>query len=231
MNNQLIDIQAEEESMNGGKKTAMILGGIVYGGVIIVAVLLTSMFITGILDADAYLLRALMTVGVVAIGINAIALPLALHFWAVEGAHRGAAITFYALDMCVIGLNIITSFSTLRGDAPAWVEQYAPYSVGMFVFALVTWGILYMLDPGARAKLELRKAHERFSLNAFKQATSYLDSAEGHAEIAKAAGYLIPQLFDAERMRNVPKSWNGNAADVAEAQPDETPFSGNGKRK
>ncbi len=204
-----INFEEQNETARKGKLAAYIMGGLVYAGVIVVAVLLTVQFIVGILPPAAYGLRALMTVGVVLVGLNAVALPLALHYWAVEGFHRGLAIVFYVGDMLILGVNMVTAFSTLSGHAPEWVTQYEPYSVGMLVFALASWGILKIADPGERAALKLAKAQANFRVKAIEKAAEYLDTIEGEQAIAQAAGELVPELFNSYGIKKRARSWNG----------------------
>lgn len=194
---------------NNGKTAALVSGGIVYLGVIIVGVVLSIEFIVGIMPADAYFARSLLTVGVVLVGLNSVALPLALHFWAVAGLHRYTAIALYALDMGILGVNMVTSFSTLMGMPPAWVMQYEPYAVSMFVFALATWGVLFITDPGERAKIKRAAAEEDFRMKAYSKAVEWLDSVEGHAAIEKAAEGLLPEMFDSESLKKTPPKWGG----------------------
>lgn len=242
-----INFEQNSKAFSSGKKATYILGGLVYAGVIVVATVLTSMFITGILPAESYGLRTLITLGVIAVGLNAVALPIGLHFWAVEGTHRALAIVFYALDMVIIGLNLVTAFSTLAGNPPGWVEQYEPYSVGMLVFALASWGVLKIVDPGERANLDLLKAQQNFRVKAIQQAAAFLDSAEGRATIAAAAENLIPEMFNPDTLKDKPRSWYGNngkkpatieparynsdSGAVGEVVPTENPFSGNGRKR
>jgi len=195
---------------DNGKTAAYVLGGAVYAGVVIVFTTMTINFIVGILAEDAYLMRGLLTAGVVMVGLNSVALPVALHFWAVDGWHRGVAIALYALDMVVLAFNGITSFSTLSGNPPAWVMSYEPYSVGMFVFALATWGILWMTDPGEQARVEMAKATQAFNVKAIRKAAEYLDTIEGQEAIAREAANLLPQILES-KAKGQPVSWSAPA--------------------
>lgn len=219
-----INFEQNSKSFSAGKMATYILGGLVYAGVIVVATVLTSMFVTGILPENAYGLRVLITLGVIAVGLNAVALPIGLHFWAVDGLHRGLAIVFYAVDMVIIGLNLITAFSALSGRPPAWVEQYEPYSVGMLVFALASWGVLKIVDPGEKANLDLLKAQQTFRVRAIEQAAAFLESAEGRATIAAAAENLIPEMFNPETMNDKPRSWYGNNGTQPQNRPQNVPM-------
>lgn len=225
-----IDLEQSNENYSTGKKATYILGGMVYVGVIVIATVLTSMFVTGILPEDAYGLRVLITLGVVAVGLNAFALPVGLHYWAVDGWHRRLAIFFYALDMLILAVNLITAFATLSGNPPAWVLSYAPYSVGMLVFALAAWGILKIVDPGEQANLEIIKAQQTFKVKAIRQAVSFLDSQEGREEVARAASTLIPELFNASELKTAPRSWYAqagvplNTGTLREVTPPAAPF-------
>ena len=203
----------ENKDKDNGKKLAYVLGALVYAGVVIVATTLTIQFVTGILSADAYLLRGILTVGVIMVGLNSVALPVALHFWAVDGWHRWAAIGLYTLDMGIIGFNMVTSFSTLRGDAPDWVMSYEPYSVAMFVFALATWGILWILDPGEQARVKMAKAKQAFAILSIAKAAEYLDTQEGREAIAKEAANLLPEIL-ASKAKGQPVSWFDKPAEV-----------------
>jgi hypothetical protein len=183
------------DNSSNGKTMAYVLGGAVYLGVVILTVALTINFVVGILPAEAYFMRGVMSMGVVLIGLNSIALPVALHYWAVSGWHRGTAIALYALDMLIMAFNLITSFSTLLGNAPAWVLSYEPYSVAMFIFALATWGILWMTDPGEKARVAKHQARQAFEVKAILKAATFLDSEEGMQAIADEARRLLPDII------------------------------------
>ena len=193
--------------MANGKKAALVLGAAVYIGVVIIATSLTISFVTGVLSASAYLLRGILTIGVVLVGLNSLALPVALHFWAVSGIHRASAIALYAGDMIIVAFNLITSFSTLGGNPPEWVEAYAPYSVAMFVFALATWAILFISDPGERAALMVEQAREKFKLSAIQKAAEYLETVEGQAAIQSEADRLLPDIL--RTSVNAERHWPG----------------------
>src|SRR3990172_7053847 len=89
----------------------------------------------------------------------------------------------------------------------------------MFIFALAAWGILLMLDPGQKAGLELKKASQKFRVDAINKATQYLGSEEGLNAIAKAADNLIPVLFDPDKLLKKPQVWNVNALDMPAIEP------------
>lgn len=50
-------------------------------------------------------LLPLAVLGIVALEISAVALPLAIHFWAQPGAQRMAALGFYFADLLLIASN------------------------------------------------------------------------------------------------------------------------------
>jgi hypothetical protein len=202
---------------NNGRKAALVLGASVYLGVVIIATSLTISFVIGVLSADAHLLRGILTIGVILVGLNSIALPVALHFWAISGLHRASAIGLYGLDMVILAFNLVTSYSTLSGRAPAWVASYAPYSVGMFVVALATWAVLFVTDPGERARVAAEKAREQFRVSAILKAAAFLETVEGQAAIGEEAARMLPQML--QTSVNTRQHWQGGIPVSLDANP------------
>lgn len=195
----------KDENGNGTKTAVMVLGVLIYGGVILVAAVLTVIFVTGWLEAPQnlgdYLVRGALFVGVGLVSLNAVALPLALKSWALEGKHRAAAFVGYAVDMILLFVNLITSFSVLQGSPPAWVEMYEPYSVGLFIIPLATWGVLFTLDPVSQAKLLGMKAKQAYAANVERFRAEYFNSAEGVQAAREEAERLAKEDIDKEKRR------------------------------
>jgi hypothetical protein len=91
--------------------------------------------------------------GMVALGISAIALPLALHTWTFEAMHRMAAFGFYVLDIALLGINSFVDFGVNTAETlPQWAHIYANYIMPATpVIAAVGWCVLFLLDPSSRA--------------------------------------------------------------------------------
>ena len=100
-------------------------------------------------------------VGMIALGISAIALPLALHTWSFEAMHRIATFGFYVLDIALLGINSFVDFGVNTGETlPQWAHIYATYIMPATpVIAAVGWCILFLLDPSARAMILRHTLH------------------------------------------------------------------------
>ena len=66
--------------------------------------------------------------------ILALAFPIALHNWAVQGWHRKITAGLYYGEIFIIGVNTIVAFAHLLSvnagrAAPEWVLLYEPFSI------------------------------------------------------------------------------------------------------
>lgn len=132
------------------KKLVIFLGVLVYlAGVVYAEVHGFSILSKGV-DPD-FLIWAY--VGMVALGISAIALPLALHVWAFEPLHRIATFVFYGLDIALLGINSFVDFGVNTGETlPSWAQLYAGFVMPATpVIAALGWSILFLLDPSTKA--------------------------------------------------------------------------------
>lgn len=95
-------------------------------------------------------------IGMVALGISAIALPVALHVWAFDAMHRIATLAFYALDVALLGVNSFVDFGVNTGEAlPVWAKMYADFVMPATpVIAAVGWCVLFLLDPATKALIQ-----------------------------------------------------------------------------
>jgi hypothetical protein len=107
--------------------------------------------------------------GMIALGISAVALPLALHVWTFDAMHRIAAFLFYVVDIALLGVNSFVDFSTNTGETlPQWAQMYADFILPATpVIAAVGWSILFLLDPATKALIQKQtlKASIRESLS------------------------------------------------------------------
>jgi hypothetical protein len=92
--------------------------------------------------------------GVIALEISAIFLPLALHYWTHAPLHRIAALAFYAVDAGLIFLNVVLDYSVVSGsEIPGWMTMYLSYIVPATpIIAGMGWSILWLLDPSHRER-------------------------------------------------------------------------------
>jgi hypothetical protein len=123
-------------------------------------------------------MRIWATLGMIAAGITAVALPLALKVWTIEAKQRIAAYAFYLLDFGFLVFNAFTDFNTNAGQQLAgWAQTYVSYVLPSSpVIVAAGWALIWELDPGVRQKilqLTLRAAMKE------KMARKVADAAKG----------------------------------------------------
>lgn len=112
------------------------------------------------------------TVGIVALGITALFLPLGLHYSFHAPLQRIAAFCFYGVDLGLLIFNAVVdyAFKTGTGQAlPGWLGAYMEYILPATpIIAAVGWSLLALLDPGQkeRGMIETLKASTREALAA-----------------------------------------------------------------
>lgn len=184
----------QEKSRSSARKWAIGIGLAVYAGVVLVTSSMTMAFIGGIFAADQYFLATVVKFGVGLVALNSVALPYALHVWAVDGWHRAAGIVAYIVEIGMMAVNGVVSFSTLAGHPPSWVLDYSNYSVAMFIIPLASWGVLLMLDPAAQRTVAEEQAKQRLQNMAWAQVEEMLKGQVGQDEAAKTAANLFAGL-------------------------------------
>ncbi len=119
------------------------LGGLVYAGV------RSYDLFARTLPAE---LLPLAIIGIVALELTALGLPLAIHYWTAPGIQRIAALGFYILDLALIAANAILDSAHNAGDLlPGFMAAYGTYIVpALPILVMVTWATLWALDPASR---------------------------------------------------------------------------------
>ena len=129
------------------------LTGLIYAGSHVFS------FIGSIMTVE--FLRVMGYVGGVGIILNGAVLPLAIHQWTMEKAHRAAAMGFYALDIFLIAGFVWANTNITRGTGLALADTYMNYiSPLAFLNTILTWGILTILDPENRMKYKINSAYQ-----------------------------------------------------------------------
>lgn len=97
-------------------------------------------------------LLPLAVLGIVALELTAVGLPLAIHFWTAPGAQRLAALGFYLIDLALIVGNSILDAAHHSGTLlPGFLAAYGVYAVpALPVVCMVGWALLWALDPASR---------------------------------------------------------------------------------
>ena len=196
-----------------GRKQAMTGGTIVYVGVIL---LTTALFITFILTAfpsDAYLIRAIMTIGGIMVGGSALAFPVTLHKWAISGSHRTWATWLYYGEIMIIGVNTLVSFSVLLATyagwiIPVWISLIEPFTILAVVYTLFAWGTVFQTDPLAQAQAKKLSNIQALETMVADRIGEYLHTDAGEDKIKEHADRQIEQLMSVERYSQ--KTWGTN---------------------
>lgn len=154
-----------------------------------VIVISALVYLAGIVYAETHAINALSKgtpenlrmwalVGMIAAGVSAVLLPLALKVWTIEARQRIAAYAFYLLDFAFLVFNSFIDFGMNTGT------ELAPWAVAYFRYVLPSspvivaagWALLWELDPAVKQKvlaLSLRAAMRE------KMARKVADAAKG----------------------------------------------------
>jgi len=197
-------MEKSEREFEKYRSYAMIFGGIVYVGVVMAA---STLFISFVLEAfpqDAYLSRSIMTLSGLMIGASMLAFPVALHFWAVSGVHRTVTTILYYIEMMIIAVNTVVSFSSLLSiykgtPMPNWAAFYEPFAVASIVYTLGAWGTVFLLDPRAKREAQKRAFKEEYENMISATSMEFLGSDQGRAAVAQASIQDIELVLEKKR--------------------------------
>jgi hypothetical protein len=116
----------QQGSRKALKSLAFVLSVIVYlAGLVYAGVRSYTLFAATIESS----LLPLAVLGIIALEVSALALPLTIHFWAAPGAQRLAAYGFYVLDLGLIVGNAILDASHHAGTVlPGFLQAYGVFA-------------------------------------------------------------------------------------------------------
>lgn len=200
---------------------AIFLGLIAYvGGLLYAGVRSFDLFAKSI-PAD---LLPLAVVGVLVLEVNAIALPLALHFWTAPGAQRISALSFYILDLTLIAGNAVLDAAHNAGTIlPTFIEAYGTYGLPVLpILGMATWAVLWALDPSSREHdmtAAVRAAtHEAFLAQIAEEAKAVDITLEVQRAAAEHARAVVRETLGAGRR---PALLSSTSPDAESASNDE----------
>lgn len=130
---------------------AGLLTVIVYLGGIVFAEVHNWTLLAKTMDSNLIVLAG---VGVVAMGLMAIALPLLIHYNTEPGPHRLTALGLYGLDLAIMAINTVID-ANMHTGAPltdalkAWMYWVVPVVPLIMVFGV---GVLWLLSPDQRER-------------------------------------------------------------------------------
>jgi hypothetical protein len=165
-------------------------------------------------------LLPLAIIGIVALELTAIGLPLTLHFWTAPGAQRLATLGFYLLDLALIVGNSILDAAHHSGTLlPGFLNAYGVYALpALPVMCMVGWALIWALDPSNREQdmiASVRTAtHEALMAQIQKAAESVdISQAIEHAAGEAARALVSETLGNAPRrtLMTVQHSYNAEA--------------------
>ncbi len=185
-------------------------------------------------------LLALAVIGIIALEVTALALPLAIHFWTSPGPQRMAALGFYLLDMALIVANSILDAAQNSGTVlPAFMTAYGVFAMpALPVVTMLGWALVWMLDPTSREAdltAAVRAATHEAMLSQIIEEAKAVDIADDVKAAAaqraraivgetlgkakrparpvmsyNAEGGVIPEIAEREAMPTVKRSRNGH---------------------
>lgn len=139
----------KENSRRALKGLAIVLSVLVYiAGLVYAGVRSYDLFARTI-PAD---LLPLALLGIVALELTALGLPIAIHYWTAPGPQRMAALGFYLLDLGLIAANAVLDAAHNAGTLlPDFMAAYGVYGVpALPIVCMVGWALVWALDPASR---------------------------------------------------------------------------------
>jgi len=151
-------------------------------------------------------LLPLAVLGIVALELTAVGLPLAIHFWTAPGAQRLAALGFYVLDLGLIVGNSVLDAAHHSGTLlPGFLSAYGVYAVpALPVVCMVGWALLWALDPSSREHdmiASVRTATHEALMAQIQKAAESVDISQA---VENAAGEAARALVG-ETLGNAPR--------------------------
>lgn len=151
-------------------------------------------------------LLPLAVLGIVALEVSAVALPLAIHFWTQPGAQRLAAMGFYGLDLVLISANAILDAAHHSGaEVTGALTTYGVYILpALPLLCMAGWSLIWLLDPASRER-DMRESVKAATHEALlSQIQRAVESADITQAVESAANEAARALVG-ETLGNAPK--------------------------
>mgnify|MGYP001568634858 CR=1 FL=1 len=137
--------------------------------------------------------RLLALLGIIALEISALALPVAIHFWTAPGSQRSVALIFYGADLVLIAGNAILDAARHSGTLlPEFMSAYGTFGVpALPIFCMVGWALIWMLDPTSQERdmiASVRAGARKALLSSILKAAGAADVSE---QVQDAAHELV----------------------------------------
>ncbi len=190
---QTVNTAMKENGRRAWKGAAFVLSVLVY---------LAGLIYAGVRSFDLFArtvppdLLPLAVLGILALELTALALPLALHYWTAPGPQRYAAMAFYVADLLLITANAILDAAQQAGTLlPAFMTAYGVYAVpALPVVCMVGWAIVWALDPASREadmRATVQAATQEALMGQMIEATKAIDITDAVQQAAAAAARAL----------------------------------------
>lgn len=151
-------------------------------------------------------LLPLALLGIVALEVSAIALPLAIHFWTQPGGQRLAAMGFYLLDLALVTANaILDAAHHSETNVSGVLVAYGVYVVpALPLVCMAGWSLVWLLDPSSRER-DMRASVKAATHEAL---LSQIQKAVAQADITQAVEHTAGEAARAlvgETLGSAPK--------------------------
>jgi hypothetical protein len=216
----------KENSRRALKGLAVTLSLIVYlAGLVYAGVRSYSLFARTVAPE----LLPLAMLGIIALEVSALALPLAVHYWTAPGAQRLAALGFYLIDLGLIIANAVLDAAHHSGTLlPGFLQAYGVYAVpALPVVCMVGWALIWALDPTSREHdmaASVRAAtHEALMAQIQKAAESVDISQMVETAAEESARALVGETLGRAPRRALPPAMMGAPKGSYNAEADSVP--------
>jgi hypothetical protein len=186
----------QEGKRDAIKAMVYLLAILVYTvGVIYAEVHGYSLLVNGI-DPD---LLVWAIVGIFALGITALGLPLGLHFAFHEHKQRLVAFLFYAIDLVLLFANAVMDNQIHQGqELASWGKIYITYVVPANpVIVALGWSILLLLDPSQKMHQAIEEVKASAAMELFDQIVEETKSEDVAADVQQAARIMARDIVRA----------------------------------
>src|SRR3990172_2483067 len=187
-----IGTQMQESQTKAFKAIAYTLGILVYLGGVAYAEARAFALFSRTIDPE---LLPIAIVGLVALGLTAIAAPIPHHFGTAPGVQRLFLDAFYAFDIFAMATNAVLDAAQHTGNVSVVLEFWNTYVFpALPLLCLGGWAVFFMLDPGHRKRdliAAARAATEEVLTSRIVEQMKAADIADVVDEAARSAAKEI----------------------------------------
>jgi hypothetical protein len=175
------------------RSLAIFAGILVYLGMVVYSAVHNWHLMTSGIQPDMVIWAAL---GVVALEISAIFLPIALHWWTHSHLQRITAFAFYGLDLGLIFVNVVLDYAVNTGEViPSWLSVYKFFVLPASpIFCGLGWSLLFLLDPAQRERAMIENLRASTQEVLANRIASQAKSADLADQVDQAAATMAADI-------------------------------------